>query len=404
MTQVPTDRNQALRDAAQKALNYIENSESELGITLSSGDALRAALAMQEPASEPGRFDSPLSDDCFGCENASDDVCCGKLDMPASEPAPASAPSELRDLALGDTYLEAGADFHTSGINVGKHGNRIQCYGRKPEDAEALRDEVWRVLTAPASAPSCCGVLRQVRGALILDAMVDDAGEFFGTTQVALEAINEALCDDEGCPHHSTRHVCVARPAPFEICIDCITTIGCKRESRCKWPGHILPASEPAPASAPSEEVIEAMARAMLPLGEKHFPWENHVEGTKEKYRRFAQAAYATIPASAPSCCGAALEKATAALKLIASQNERPSNSPDPMHEHYLRRVLIEFAKRGLEAPARAQPCQCGELREALEDIRGRVQDVWDDMISADTALVDIHSLAATAPRSGESK
>lgn len=35
-----------LTDAATKALNYIENTESELGITLSCGDALRAALAM----------------------------------------------------------------------------------------------------------------------------------------------------------------------------------------------------------------------------------------------------------------------------------------------------------------------------------------------------------------------
>jgi hypothetical protein len=35
----------ALKTAAQKALNYIENTEGELGMTLSCGDALRAALA-----------------------------------------------------------------------------------------------------------------------------------------------------------------------------------------------------------------------------------------------------------------------------------------------------------------------------------------------------------------------
>lgn len=34
-----------LREAAQKALNYIENTEGELGITLDCGDTLRAALA-----------------------------------------------------------------------------------------------------------------------------------------------------------------------------------------------------------------------------------------------------------------------------------------------------------------------------------------------------------------------
>jgi hypothetical protein len=34
-----------LLEAAQVALNYIENTESELGITLRSGDMLRAAIA-----------------------------------------------------------------------------------------------------------------------------------------------------------------------------------------------------------------------------------------------------------------------------------------------------------------------------------------------------------------------
>lgn len=36
--------NDALKSAALKALNYIENTENELGIKLSSGDALREAL------------------------------------------------------------------------------------------------------------------------------------------------------------------------------------------------------------------------------------------------------------------------------------------------------------------------------------------------------------------------
>ncbi len=34
-----------LMDAAERALNYIANTESELGITLDSGDMLRAAIA-----------------------------------------------------------------------------------------------------------------------------------------------------------------------------------------------------------------------------------------------------------------------------------------------------------------------------------------------------------------------
>jgi hypothetical protein len=39
--------------AARKALNYIENTESELGIKLASGDALRAALGVVEQVKEP---------------------------------------------------------------------------------------------------------------------------------------------------------------------------------------------------------------------------------------------------------------------------------------------------------------------------------------------------------------
>lgn len=39
-----------LLEAAQKALNYIANTESELGITLGSGDVLRAAIAKADAA------------------------------------------------------------------------------------------------------------------------------------------------------------------------------------------------------------------------------------------------------------------------------------------------------------------------------------------------------------------
>jgi len=37
-----------LLEAARKSLNYIENTENELGITLTSGDALRSAIAKAE--------------------------------------------------------------------------------------------------------------------------------------------------------------------------------------------------------------------------------------------------------------------------------------------------------------------------------------------------------------------
>ena len=49
--------NVRLREAAYRALNYIENTETELSITLGCGDALRAALAqgVANPAVIPAR-------------------------------------------------------------------------------------------------------------------------------------------------------------------------------------------------------------------------------------------------------------------------------------------------------------------------------------------------------------
>lgn len=54
---------------------------------------------------------------------------------------------ELRDISKGDCYREPDADFHTAGINVGNHYDRIECNGRTPEIATKLRDEVWDKLT-----------------------------------------------------------------------------------------------------------------------------------------------------------------------------------------------------------------------------------------------------------------
>lgn len=48
MTDLHTE-NARLRAALEKALNYIENTESELGITMDCGDAVRAALATPAP-------------------------------------------------------------------------------------------------------------------------------------------------------------------------------------------------------------------------------------------------------------------------------------------------------------------------------------------------------------------
>lgn len=44
-----------------------------------------------------------------------------------------------------------------------------------------------------AAAPDMLDALIQAKGALTLDVMVDENGEYFGTTKEALEAINEVL-------------------------------------------------------------------------------------------------------------------------------------------------------------------------------------------------------------------
>ena len=171
------------------------------------------------------------------------------------------------------------------------------------------------------------------------------------------------------------------------------------------------PASDfPAPAPAPSEWVMvpRQPTEAMITAGHQVMAQALiDSQDRRERQRIGYLAMVEAAPASAPSCCGAALEKATAALKLIASQNERPSNSPDPAHEHYLRTVLIALAKKGLEDSARAQPCQCGELREAAERVvKLRVGELpskgW--LPDNDATRLALHELAAaTAPRSGES-
>lgn len=109
MTQTPTDRNQALRDAQKvldRAVQYTHE-EATRQFIAEAARLLRVALAMQEPASEP---------------------------------APASAPSEAQKAA---SFLLWALD----------------C-GQPVADCK----EAWDVLrkftaseTAPASAPSCCG-------------------------------------------------------------------------------------------------------------------------------------------------------------------------------------------------------------------------------------------------------
>jgi hypothetical protein len=50
------------------------------------------------------------------------------------------------ELSTGDTFKAAGATYVTAGINVDNHYNRIECYGRDEDDAEALRDRILAAL------------------------------------------------------------------------------------------------------------------------------------------------------------------------------------------------------------------------------------------------------------------
>lgn len=64
-----TDLEKVLLEAARKALNYIENTECELGVNLASGNCLRSAIAKAESASfRCCKGLAPISE--CGCEKA----------------------------------------------------------------------------------------------------------------------------------------------------------------------------------------------------------------------------------------------------------------------------------------------------------------------------------------------
>jgi hypothetical protein len=75
--------NARLRAAGRAALNYIENTEGELGITLSSGDALRAALSPPE-ASAPEPKESSRCPRCVEWERMGLSNTCPSCDYDAT--------------------------------------------------------------------------------------------------------------------------------------------------------------------------------------------------------------------------------------------------------------------------------------------------------------------------------
>lgn len=48
----------------------------------------------------------------------------------------------------GDTFQEGSDGIYTAGIHVDAWVHRIECYGKTPEEAEALRDRVLAALQA----------------------------------------------------------------------------------------------------------------------------------------------------------------------------------------------------------------------------------------------------------------
>jgi hypothetical protein len=77
------------------------------------------------------------------------------------------------------------------------------------------------------------------------------------------------------------------------------------------------------------------------------------------------------------------------ALRLIASQDKRKSNSPDPGHEHYLRLVLISIAERALAAGATASTTSASGNEQVAAEVEGEgsreelPQDVIDLVVAA---------------------
>ena len=64
---------------------------------------------------------------------------------------PVIAPAVGEEIKRGDTYINKGDVYHCSGIDVGDHGNRIECFGSTEQDAELLRDRVLAALAAVRS-------------------------------------------------------------------------------------------------------------------------------------------------------------------------------------------------------------------------------------------------------------
>ena len=111
-----------------------------------------------------------------------------------SKPFPGPWQSEYNGYYYGIRPFNdrSGKPGFFTGIATVQAGEEHQYeYALTPEEAKATT----RLITA---APDMYEALIQARGALRLDAMVDESGKHYGTTEVALHLIDEAIRKAEG--------------------------------------------------------------------------------------------------------------------------------------------------------------------------------------------------------------
>lgn len=92
----------------------------------------------------------------------------------------------------GDTYINEGDDYWTSGISVGEHGNRIVCYGASESEAAALRDNVLTAMRALEPRASSDGDVVDASNRLQAWLDAEDATHF-GQHEKDIETILAAL-------------------------------------------------------------------------------------------------------------------------------------------------------------------------------------------------------------------
>lgn len=72
------------------------------------------------------------------CEDCLHELQCNEL----GKCAKGSSAADCSAWSKGDDYKDA--DLYTAGISIGDHTNAIECYGKTPEIAAAIRDQILK--------------------------------------------------------------------------------------------------------------------------------------------------------------------------------------------------------------------------------------------------------------------